>query len=48
MGVVHAEKTSKEQLGLMMSGALDLMEEKGKPMGVAKDSFIEEDKSWNA
>ena len=47
MGVVHAEKTTKEQLGLMMAGALDLMEQKGKPMGVAKDSQIGEDQTWN-
>ena len=45
MGVVHADKTTKEQLGLMMAGALDLMEEKGKPMGVAKDSRIGEDQA---
>ncbi len=52
MGVVHAEKTTKEQLGLMMAGALDLQEEKGKQMGVAKDSQIEEEnreeQEWNA
>ena len=50
MGVVHAEKTTKEELGLMMAGALDLAEEKGKPMGVAKDSQIAEgeDSAWNA
>ena len=45
MGVVHAEKTTKEQLGLMMAGALDLEEEKGKPMGVAKDTRIGEDQA---
>ena len=45
MGVVHADKTSKEQLGLMMAGALDLEEEKGKPMGVAKDSRIGEEQA---
>lgn len=48
MGVVHAEKTTKEQLGLMMAGALDLMEEKGKPMGIAKDSQIGEEHTWDA
>ena len=52
MGVVHAEKTTKEQLGLMMAGALNLEEEKGKKMGVAKDSRIGEehgeDGTWNA
>ena len=47
MGVVHAEKTTKAQLGLMLAGALDLMEQKGKPMGVAKDSQIGEDQAWN-
>ena len=34
MGVVHAEKTTKEQLGLMMAGALDLQEEKGKQLSL--------------
>ncbi len=43
MGVVHADRTTKERLGLMMTGALDVAEEKGKPMGVAKDTRIEED-----
>ncbi len=47
MGVVHADRTSKEQLGLMMAGALDLAEEKGKQMGVAKDSRIGEDQAWS-
>ena len=32
----------------MMAGALDLTEEKGKPMGVAKDTLIGEDERWNA
>ena len=48
MGVVHAAKTTKEQLGLMMAGALNLMEETGKQMGVAKDTQIGEDETWNA
>lgn len=43
MGVVHASKTSKEELGLMMTGALDLSEVKGKPAGIAKDSNIKEE-----
>ncbi|MGN0519543.1 MAG: ABC transporter ATP-binding protein [Candidatus Fimenecus sp.] len=42
MGVVHASKTTKEELGLMMTGALDLSEAKGKPAGIAKDSNIKE------
>lgn len=42
MGVVHASKTSKEELGLMMTGALEQTEAKGKPVGIAKDSNIKE------
>ena len=39
MGVVHAHKTSKEELGLMMTGALDLTDKyEDKPAGIAKDS----------
>ena len=40
MGVVHAHKTTKEQLGLMMTGALDLTDINGKIAGIAKDSNI--------
>ena len=48
MGVVHADKTSKEQLGLMMTGSLDLTEEKKyKHLGFAKDSNLTEDE-WRA
>ena len=32
----------------MMAGALNLMEETGKQMGVAKDTQIGEDETWNA
>ena len=43
MGVVHAHKTSKEELGLMMTGALDLSEKHAdKPAGFAKDSLFNE------
>ena len=39
MGVVHAHKTTKEELGLMMTGALDLVNKyEDKPAGVAKDT----------
>ena len=39
MGVVHAHKTTKEELGLMMTGALDLTNKyEDKPAGFAKDS----------
>ena len=42
MGVVHAHKTSKEELGLMMTGALDLTEKyENKPAGIAKDSLLD-------
>ncbi len=44
MGVVHAEKTTKEQLGLMMTGAINLTEEKkDKNFGIAKDSNLSEE-----
>ena len=39
MGVVHAHKTTKEELGLMMTGALDLTNKyEDKPAGIARDS----------
>ncbi len=39
MGVVHAHKTTKEELGLMMTGALDLSEKyEDKPAGIARDT----------
>ena len=48
MGIVHAEKTTKEQLGLMMTGSLDLTEEKkDKNLGFAKDSNLTEEE-WKA
>ena len=43
MGVVHAHKTTKEELGLMMTGSLDLTHKYAdKPAGFAKDSRFEE------
>ena len=43
MGVVHAHKTTKEELGLMMTGALDLSNKyEDKPAGIARDTLIEE------
>lgn len=47
MGVVHAEKTTKEELGLMMTGSLDLSVAKEKEYGKAKDSNLTEEE-WNA
>ena len=39
MGVVHAHKTTKEELGLMMTGAKDLVYKyEDKPAGIAKDT----------
>ena len=41
MGVVHAHKTTKEELGLMMTGALDLTDKyEDKPAGIARDTNI--------
>lgn len=43
MGVVHAHKTTKEELGMMMTGSLDLSEKNdGKPSGIAKDTLFGE------
>ncbi len=43
MGVVHAHKTTKEELGLMMTGSLDLKDKyEDKPAGIAKDSLFGE------
>lgn len=45
MGVVHAHKTTKEELGLMMTGALDLNEKYAdKPVGIAKDTLLVSEK----
>ena len=44
MGVVHADKTTKEDLGLMMTGSKDLVsEKKDKKLGKAKDSNLSEE-----
>lgn len=41
MGVVHAHKTTKEELGLMMTGSLDLTDKyEDKPAGIAKDTLF--------
>ncbi|MBQ8796620.1 MAG: ABC transporter ATP-binding protein [Oscillospiraceae bacterium] len=50
MGVVHAHKTTKEELGLMMTGALDLSNKyEDKPAGIAKDTrFGEENREEEA
>ena len=44
MGVVHAAKTTKEKLGLMMTGSLNLLEEQSdRAWGKAKDSNLTEE-----
>ena len=48
MGVVHAAKTSKEKLGLMMTGSLNLLKEQAnRPWGKAKDSSLTEEEWEN-
>ncbi len=48
MGIVHASKTTKEQLGLMMTGSLDLTElNADKNYGKAKDSRLTESEWQN-
>ena len=45
MGVVHAHKTTKEELGLMMTGALDLSNKyEDRPAGFAKDTRFDSGK----
>ena len=49
MGVVHAHKTTKEELGLMMTGALDLTGKyEDKPAGIARDTNITEEQLKSA
>ena len=44
MGVVHAAKVTKEKLGLMMTGSLNLLEEQAdRAWGKAKDSNLTEE-----
>ena len=43
MGIVKAHKTTKEELGLMMTGALDYKDEKS--FGIAKDSQFDNEAS---
>ncbi len=40
MGIVHAHKITKEELGRMMTGALKTPEAAGKAVGIARDSNI--------
>lgn len=47
MGIVNASKTTKEELGLMMTGSLDLTVAKDyKKLGFANDSNLSEEE-WN-
>ena len=46
MGIVHASKVTKEELGLMMTGTLDLNKDApDKKLGIAKDSNLS-DEQW--
>lgn len=47
MGIVHAAKVTKEDLGLMMTGSRDLTERTDKEYGKAKDSNLTEEE-WLA
>lgn len=42
MGVVYADKVSKEDLGLMMTGSMTITEYDGQAVGIAEDSLITE------
>ena len=46
-GVVNSNHTTKEEIGLMMTGALDLVDKGGKTAGIAKDSVIEDAEDKN-
>lgn len=46
MGVVHTKDTTKEQIGMMMTGALDLSKTLGKTYGIASDSLLT-DEEWS-
>ena len=40
MGIVHTKNTTKEEIGLMMTGSLDLTRDHGKTFGFAEDSLL--------
>ena len=47
-GVVNSDHTTKEEIGLMMTGTINIVNKEGKTDGIAKDSAFtsdEEDKS---
>ena len=45
MGIVHTKNTTKEEIGLMMTGAKNLTEESPGKFGIAEDSNLSE-KEW--
>ena len=47
MGVVNSNHTTKEEIGLMMTGSLDLVDKGGKTAGIARDSAISETEEKN-
>ena len=47
MGIVHTKDTTKEEIGLMMTGAKNLTEKNPGKFGIAEDSNLSE-KEWEA
>ena len=43
-GVVNSNNTTKEDIGLMMTGALNIVNKEGKTDGIAADSAFEDTK----
>jgi simple sugar transport system ATP-binding protein len=43
-GVVNSTNTTKEDIGLMMTGALNIVNKEGKTDGIAADSAFEDKK----
>ncbi len=44
MGIVHTKNTTKEEIGLMMTGSLDLTKDNKKIFGFADDSLVTDEK----
>ena len=42
-GVVNSNHTSKEEIGLMMTGTINIVNKEGKTDGIAKDSAFEKE-----
>ena len=46
-GVVNSNHTTKEEIGLMMTGALNLVDKGGKTAGIARDSGFADNEETN-